>query len=176
MADTTTGQGTLDRTRLGIYLNDHLAGASAGRSLARRSLARNRGTEYGRTLERLVREIDEDHATLRDLMRRLGIPERPYKQAATLLAERAGRLKLNGQLRGYSPLSRFVELEALLMGIEGKRSMWRALAVVAQDEPALRDVDFDLLAVRAEDQKALLEAQRREVVAEALGSAAGAAR
>ena len=33
-----------------------------------------------------------------------------------------GRFKLNGQLRGYSPLSRLVELEILMAGIDAKRS------------------------------------------------------
>ena len=35
-------------------------------------------------------------------------------------AEELERLKLNGQLAGYSPLSRLVELEGLAVGIEGK--------------------------------------------------------
>jgi hypothetical protein len=36
-------------------------------------------------------------------------------------------LKLNGQLRGYSPLSRLDELELLQIGVAGKRRLWRAL-------------------------------------------------
>ena len=35
------------------------------------------------------------------------------------VAEKAGRLKLNGSLLTYSPLSRLVELEGLSLGVEG---------------------------------------------------------
>jgi hypothetical protein len=43
------------------------------------------------------------------------------KNIAAWGIEKVGRLKLNGQLTGYSPLSRVVELEGLLAGIAGKR-------------------------------------------------------
>ena len=42
--------------------------------------------------------------------------------------EKLGRLKLNGQLLGYSPLSRLIELEGLMLGIAGKLAMWIALS------------------------------------------------
>ena len=58
--------------------------------------------------------------------RELGVkPDRP-KVAAGWTAEKIGRLKPNAQLRGYSPLSPLVELEGLLIGIQGKLAMWRA--------------------------------------------------
>jgi len=169
MADARAAAGPLDRKRLGIYLNDHLAGATVGLALARRSLASNRGTGYGRVLGQLAGEIAEDDAALRDVMRRLGVPERAYKVNAARLGERLGRLKLNGQLTGYSPLSRLMELEVLLAGIRGKESFWRSLAAVAPDEPALRDVDLDRLVARAQAQQALLEGFRASVTREALG-------
>jgi hypothetical protein len=49
------------------------------------------------------------------------------KPAAAWTVEKLGRLKLNGQLTGYSPLSRMVEIEMLYIGITGKMRMWRAL-------------------------------------------------
>jgi hypothetical protein len=158
----------VDRQLLGIYLNDHLAGACAGVGLARRFRASNRGTALGRTLDELVDEIEEDRRTLRDLMRRLGVTPRAYKLAGALAAERLGRLKLNGRLRGYSPLSRLVELEHLVMGIEGKASMWRSLRRIAGAELALDDADLDRLVARAESQQERLERHRPEVTAAAL--------
>jgi hypothetical protein len=38
--------------------------------------------------------------------------------------ERLGRLKLNGRLLAYSPLSRFEELDFLIMGIDGNKTLW----------------------------------------------------
>src|SRR6476469_2497803 len=112
---------------LPIYLNDHLAGSVVGVGLARRCLRENRGSELEEFLRWLVSEIVEDRATLIQLMERLGVPRSKSKTAAAWTAEKLGRLKLNGQITGYSPLSRLVELEGLATGIEGKRSLWLAL-------------------------------------------------
>ena len=57
-------------------------------------------------------------------MDQLGVTPNPAKQAVAWAGEKAGRLKLNGELRGTSPLTPFVELEALSLGIEGKRLLW----------------------------------------------------
>ena len=64
-------------------------------------------------------------------MDRLGVRKDPLKPAAAWMAEKLGRLKLNGQLSGYSPLSRVVELEGLHIGITGKLELWKALELTA---------------------------------------------
>jgi len=104
-------------TLLRIYLNDHLAGSALGLALARRTLRNNREGELGEFLRRLVREIEEDRATLLEVMRALGVPRNPVKEPAARMLEIVGRLKLNGRLRGYSPLSRALELEGLRLGV-----------------------------------------------------------
>jgi hypothetical protein len=145
---------------LDIYLNDHLAGATAGHELAKRTLGSNRGNELERFLERLAKEIGEDRETLREIMKALGVGEDHLKKLAARAAERAGRFKLNGELLRYSPLSRVVELEALSLGVEGKAGVWRALR--ALDEPRLADFDFDALERRAARQLEGLEQRRVE--------------
>ena len=97
----------------------------------------------------------------------LGIPQSSIKQNAAALAERVGRLKLNGQLTGYSPLSRLVELEGLSVGIAGKAALWRSLKEtgVLGDSPP---VDLDALLERAERQRAELEPHRLEAARIAL--------
>lgn len=144
--------------KLSIYLNDHLAGATLGLELAKRSRASNRGTPLGDFLDRLAREIAEDRETLKSLMAELGIRSDPVKTYGAWAAEKVGRLKLNGQLRGYSPLSRLVELEGLKAGINGKRSMWGALErVLGTASPGF---DFAELASRADRQEAEVEEHR----------------
>ena len=50
---------------LGVYLNDHLAGAMAGTELARRmARAAQPGTATATALRRLAAEIDEDRSAL----------------------------------------------------------------------------------------------------------------
>ncbi len=126
----------IDRRRLGTYLNDHLMGATAGGRVARRSAEANAGTEYGRVLSWLADEIDEERETLRRVMAALNLPENPFKKLTGVLLERAGSLKLNGQIVGYSPLSRLLELEGLVIGVLGKRCLWQTLEVLATKEPA----------------------------------------
>jgi hypothetical protein len=154
---------------LGIYLNDHLAGATAALELARRTQARNQGNEVGRALEPFLANLAEDRDALRSIMTVLGVAENPAKRAAGWLAEKAGRLKLNGRLVGYSPLSRVEELEALCLGVEGKLSLWRTLKLAAEAEQRLTGMDLDRLVRRAQRQLADLERLRVLAAAEAFG-------
>jgi hypothetical protein len=135
-----------------IYLNDHLAGSTAGRELAWRAAGENRGTEFGDFLTNLASEIDEDRAQLKDVMARLEVPEDKLKVGAGWVTEKLGRLKLNGRLTEYSPLSRVLELEGLISAVNGKRALWKVLAISAPSEPRIADIDFTLLIARAEEQ------------------------
>jgi hypothetical protein len=156
----------MDRKLLGIYLNDHLAGAMGGIELARRCLSNNRGTPLEADLEKLVREIEEDRAVLEGLMERLRIPRSPVKAPVAWALEKVGRLKLNGRLLEYSPLSRVVELELLSSGVETKRSMWTALKRLA-DEGIDLGLDLEDLIGRARRQRRMLERRRLEAAAAA---------
>jgi hypothetical protein len=149
-----------DGRLLAIYLNDHLAGATVGTELARRSLRANRGTELGRFLEELLAEIEEDKRTLESIMGRLGVPKSAVKPRLAVVAERLGRLKLNGQVTGYSPLSRVLELEGLTIGVAGKLSLWRNLRDGAGLAERLPAVDLDALIARAEHQLAAIAEHR----------------
>jgi len=145
---------------LAIYLNDHLAGSTLGLELVRRALGSNGGTELGKFLEQLRDDLEYDRNTLKDLMGRLDISPDQLKVAGSWLMEKAGRLKLNGSLTGYSPLSRLVELEALTTGVGGKLSLWQVLSQI-QDEPVLVDFDHQRFIERAQAQLDGLEQQRR---------------
>ena len=154
---------------LAIYLNDHLAGATAARELVRRAASSNRRSDYGRFLERLASEVDEDRDALLAIMRALGASVDQLKVLGGWGAEKLGRFKLNGRLLGYSPLSRLVELEALALGVSGKRALWRALELLAPDQPGLGRFDLSHLIVRAEAQLDELETYRLQAAAEAFG-------
>ena len=154
---------------LSIYLNDHLAGSVVGVALARRVLKENEGSELGEFLRVLLAEIVEDRATLLRLMDRLGVSRSKSKMTAAWTAEKLGRLKLNGQITGYSPLSRLVEVEALKTGINGKRALWLALGQISDRDERLRELDFDALAERARSQVERLEPYRLAAASEALG-------
>jgi hypothetical protein len=153
---------------LAIYLNDHLAGATAGRELARRAASSNARSDYGPFLEDLAVQIEADRESLLEVMRALGIGTDRLKVAGGWAAEKAGRLKLNGRLLGYAPLSRLIELEGLTLGVRGKLALWRALEEIAPAEPRLQPAELRALAERALAQLDGLEAQRLRAAAEAL--------
>jgi hypothetical protein len=153
---------------LHIYLNDHLAGSTVGVELARRTLSENRGNEYGAFLEPLLGELQEDRASLEDVMARLAVPRSTVKVAAGWTLEKLGRLKLNGRITSYSPLSRLVELEGLAVGIEAKRALWLALAAACGEDHRLEGVDLAGLAQRAKSQRERLEPHRLEAAKGAL--------
>jgi hypothetical protein len=154
--------------RLSIYLNDHLAAATAGADLARRAAGSNEGTAYGPGLTALADEIAEDRATLLHVMQRLSVGQDHLKTAFAWGAEKAGRLKLNGQVLGYSPLSRLEEIEALSLGVEGKLALWRALRRTHGSDPRLAGVDLDELIDRARSQRRRLERHRVRAADDAL--------
>ena len=157
----------MSQQALRIYLNDHLAGATFGRALVRRAASENPDGELGLFLTGLCREIEEDHQTLQRVMECVGASANPAKRLAVALAERAGRLKLNGSLRDYSDLSRLIELDGLSAGIMGKQALWRALDVL--NDHRLTSFGFAGLADRAVQQHDDLERHRRIVAARALG-------
>ena len=160
----------LDLKLLGIYLNDHLAGSTAGLELAKRAAGENEGTEYGDTLARVAEEIDEDRDALQRIMDALEIKRDHPKVFAGWVAEKLGRLKPNGQLLGYSPLSRLVELEGLAIGITGKLSLWEALLEVAGNDERLDAAELKRLSERAESQRAEVWRLRQRAAREAFSA------
>jgi hypothetical protein len=161
----------MDRKLLRIYLQDHLAASTTGRELARRARGANKGTRgYGPALAKLADEIEADRRALEGIVHDLGFaPDRP-KVVAGWVAEKVGRLKLNGQLTGYSPLSRMVELEALAAGVAGKLALWRTLAELSDDVPELERDLLTRLAERAEHQLETLDELRARAAREAFGA------
>lgn len=157
-----------DPTLLGIYLNDHLAGATAGLELFRRAAGSHSGAT-GDALKRLTAEVEEDREALLAILRELGFPVRQYKMIAGWAAEKVGRLKLNGRLLSRSPLSDVIELEGLHLGVLGKAACWRLLRSLAQTEPRLDVAQLAELLARAERQAAELDELRLAAAKGALG-------
>ena len=152
---------------LAIYLNDHLAGATGGLELARRSSRQNQEGELGSFLRRLADEIAEDREALSRIMQTLDIGRDRVKVAGGWTAEKLGRLKPNGRLTGYSPLSRVVELEGLIVGVNGKLALWQSLLQVAPAEPRIDTAEIEALARRAEAQIEELRRHHRGAATEA---------
>jgi hypothetical protein len=150
---------------LAIYLNDHLAGATGGLALAKRARDNDPDGSSGTSLAKVCAEIETDRETLLAVMDELGVHRDPIKPVIAWLAEKLGRLKPNGRVRGYSPLSRLVELEMLHLGISGKRDLWAALEATLNRR--LSRFDLPELIARADGQRDQIERLRRAAAAEA---------
>jgi hypothetical protein len=144
-----------------IFLQDHLAALKAGCALVQRTLRENRDTPLGRVLAPLHVGLAEDLVHVRDIAEAAEIRPARAKEAMAWSLERVGRMKLNGRVRRYSPLSRVVELEGLVILSAQRVAMWRVLERRAARDPKLRVVDFASRADLAERQREILS---REVV------------
>jgi hypothetical protein len=164
------GTGQIGYRVLGSYLNDHLAGATAGTELAHRVARTHRDQGQGGQLKRLAAEIAQDRAALIGMMKALGIPVRAYKVCAAWIGEKAGRVKFNGRLLARSPLSDLEELEMLRLGVEGKAAGWRTLRVLADTDKRLDRGRLDELVSRARRQADLLEEFRVRAAGQVISS------
>jgi hypothetical protein len=144
---------------LSIYLNDHLAGATAGVKLARRAAG-----------GAIAEEIEEDRATLIRIMDRLGVRQDPVKVALGWAAVQAARLRFAAELLGRASLSRLEAVEALSLGVEGKLVLWQALRHTHGADRRLRGFDLDELIARARSQRRRLERLRMRAAEEAFVS------
>ncbi len=160
----------MDDRLLGIYLNDHLAGATAGLELARRTARQNREGKLGKPLGQLAEQIEEDRGSLVSVMQRLSVSANVAKTSFAWLAVRVGSLKLNGHVLSYSPLSLLEELEALRLGVEGKLCLWQTLKDTRGSDPRLEGVELDDLALRAKSQRDELETMRVASARKAFGA------
>jgi hypothetical protein len=151
---------------LGIYLNDHLAGATGGTELARRVAYSQRSSPAAAALGQLARDIGEDRAALISVMRALGVPVRRYKAGLGWVGEKIGRLKLNGYLITRSPLSSLEELELMRLGAEGKAAGWRTLRALAHADQRVDARQMDELLSRARSQVEILEDLRVKAASE----------
>jgi hypothetical protein len=150
-----------------IYLQDHHAGSTTGLELARRIHGNNKGNEYGEAMAKIVDEIAADKKVLEGIMDDLGFGSDTIKDVGAWALEKVGRLKMNGQISGYSPLSRLIELEGLMTGITGKIGLWVALLQIAPDEPRLDIERLERLRERGESQRETVEQLRERAAREA---------
>ena len=156
-------------TLLTVYLQDHHAGSVGGIELAKRCAKSNTQEPLGGFLRAFIEGLQVSQDMLEEVMAHHGIVPSPVKSPLALVAERVGRAKLNGQLVGYSPLSRLVELEALTAGVETQHNLWRTLkALPAGSLPP--SVDADERIARTQKQREELEEHRADAARVAFGS------
>ena len=151
-----------------VYLNDHLAGATAGVNLVEQAVDRHRSDELSDFFGQLASDIKADYATLETLLDDMNVDKSASKTALAEVGSKLAAPKFDAEGAGNAYLGDFVTLETLSIGVEGKRCMWAALQTVADAYPELGALDLDELESRAQDQRDRLEGKRHEVAPLAL--------
>jgi hypothetical protein len=150
---------TQGREALIAYLRDHLSGSDVAIRVVRRLAWGQPSADDGPLFRRLAKEFEEDRAVVRALLTGLGASRRSIKRAAGLASGAVLSLTAGGE-PGHLSLVR--TLEALSIGVQGKRCMWRALQELHPSSmPHLDFVDMEVKALR---QWEAIEERRRDLV------------
>lgn len=170
MAEMVSSPRTPSQERvLTIYLNDHLAAATGGVELARRAAGAERSSPLGPPLRALAEALGDDRDALRSVMGDLDVPVTSYKVYAGWVAEKVGRLKLNGSWVSRSSLSPVVEIEGLRLVVEHQAALWRTLQAQAVGDVRLDSARMDQQVTRWAEHAQVLERLRAQAAASAFG-------
>lgn len=153
---------------IATYLNDHLAGSVAALELLEHLESAHAGTPLEQILAEIQAEVAADRQELEALMERLNVAESRTRKATAWLAGKVTEIKLRLDDSAGGPLRLLESLEALSLGIEGKRSLWLSLSAAAENTPALQVLDYERMAHRAKEQRRRVEVMRLEAAKGAL--------
>ena len=119
---------------------------------------------------KLKGEVESDRTLLEKLLESAGLEPSGTLKVAGKVAGRIGMWKMKWE--GFEPgeLGMFEALEALTLGIQGKRLLWRVLGEISPRIPGWRDVDFATLERDAVTQRDGVEKWRLVAACESLVS------
>jgi hypothetical protein len=161
-------------TTRGNRIDHRVRGHCPARRRTARPVARRRhlGDENGTLFRRLSKEFEEDRAVVRTLLTQLGASGRSIKRAAGYASGAVLRVTAGG---GPGDLSLLRTLEALAIGVQGKRCMWRTLQNLHTVPSTVDDMNFVELEAKAVRQWEAIEERRRALVERTFSAAASRA-
>jgi hypothetical protein len=150
------------------YLQDQLAGAAVGHAIATRLAETHSGTPVGTFMAQLAENIGDEQAIVETAIEQL--PAKPdLIRRATKLAGGTARAVV-GALPLLPEPSLLEDLEALAVGVWGKRLLWGALRRADLPEGRFQSIDFEHLSEEAEDQEREILRLREELLMAAFPS------
>jgi hypothetical protein len=157
---------------IATYLNDHLAGSVVALELLEHLERMPLDPGVASALAEVRADIAVDREQLEAFMARLDVARSRPRQATAWLAEKFTELKLRFDDRDGGALRLLEGVEAVALGIDGKRALWRALEAASEGLPALRGPDYVRLTQRADEQRGRIEAVRLDAARVALATTA----
>jgi hypothetical protein len=153
------------RTVLVAYLREHLSGSDAALRVVDRLGRQHAADPIGRLSVSLHEQFLEERSAVCALLRSLGASSVSVKRLAAKAA--GGVLSLApGGTAGRPVLYR--TLEALAIGVQGKRLLWRTLGALPDLSPPARN--FDGLETMAVRQWEAIERQRLQLAHDTFGT------
>ena len=152
----------MDEKSFAGYLNDHLGGSEAALKITERLVEQHGEDEVGTYMRTLQKEIEEGQAAIRTALDVLGEGESVLTRSVGVVG---GMLMW---LRDAAPIGSaptlLEDLEALAIGVWGKRLLWGTVARAAIYDPRFAVIDADGLAGQAEaEEKELLRLRSAEI-------------
>jgi hypothetical protein len=160
------------RQSLITYLRDHLTGSDVALRVVHRLGSTHQSTEDGPLFRRLSKEFEEDRAVVRTVLTQLGASRRSIKRAAGYASGAILSVTAGGE---PGDLSLLRTLEALAIGVQGKRCLWRTLQNVRTVLSTVDGMTFVELEGKAVRQWEAIEERRRGLVAGTFSAAASRA-
>jgi nucleoside-diphosphate-sugar epimerase len=142
---------TMDRYLFGLYLTEHLTASTAGLERLERMTRAYRDTPFHAELAEVTEQLRGERELYRDLLDRLEVPRRRYRQVAAWAGEKAGRLKLNGRVVERSAMTMVFEPEMMRAAVLAKIGGWQTLRDHA-DEIGLDATQLEELIAQAHQQ------------------------
>jgi hypothetical protein len=149
------------RRAFAAYLRDHLTGADAAIRMVERLREAKRGSLEGALFASLYDQFCEERAVVEALLAALGASPVSMKRLAGRAAGAALKTADDGEPRD---LSLFRRLEALAIGVQGKRCLWRAAQALPSSLPAPGRRTFRELEADAVSQWEAIEQYRLSTV------------
>jgi hypothetical protein len=159
----------MSKEHISTYLNDHLSGSVVAIEMLQHLEETYAGSDIGSFASKLRGDIEQDRQELKSLMNRLEISESTPRKASGWVAGKFTEIKLRIDDKAGGDLHLYEYLEALSLGIEGKRSLWQALESAGEVNAMLRLADYKLLINRAEEQRGGVEERRLKAAKVAFG-------
>ena len=152
----------MDEKGFAGYLNDHLGGSEAALKITERLAEQHGEDEIGTYMRTLRAEIEEGQAAIRTALDLLDEGESVLTRSVGVVG---GMLMW---LRDAAPIGSaptlLEDLEALAIGVWGKRLLWGTVARATDHDPRFAVLDADRLAAQAEaEERELLRLRSTEI-------------
>ena len=160
----------MGRNHLATYLHDHLSGAGGAIELVGQLLTVFASEPVAEVLKVLHRELLDERRQLEGLAAHYPLATAAPRKAVAWLAEKGLEAKLALDGFGEQSFRLFEALEALSIGIAGKRLLWRTLAQEAATEPQLVGPAYAQLIAQAVRQRRSVEPMRQKAAQRSFGA------